>query len=68
MPRFWSNPEFVRHRRSELRPVRAITVAVVVLVLCLLLGLACWSYEHNLLENAERGVEIYNTQAWQERA
>ena len=49
MPRFWSNPEFVRHRRSELRPVRAITVAAVVIVLCVLLGMACWSFEQSLL-------------------
>ena len=45
MPRlvelFWNNPEFVRHRRAELRPVRAITVAAVVILICLLVGLAC---------------------------
>jgi len=67
MPRFWTNPEFVRHRRAELRPVRAVTVAVVVLVMCVLLGLACWSYEQNLLENAQRGAETFATQAWQDR-
>jgi hypothetical protein len=49
MPRFWSNPEFARHRRAELRPVRAITVAAVVIVMCVLLAMACWSYEQNLL-------------------
>lgn len=67
MPRFWTNPEFVRHRRAELRPVRAVTVSVVVLVMCVLLGLACWSYEQNLLENARRGAETFATQAWQNR-
>lgn len=67
MPRFWSNPEFVRHRRAELRPVRAITVAAVVAVLCVLLGLACWSYEQNLLENARRGAETFATDAWKAR-
>jgi type II secretory pathway pseudopilin PulG len=67
MPRFWTNPEFVRHRRAELRPVRAVTVAVVVLVMCALLGLACWSYQQNLLENARRGAETFATQAWQDR-
>jgi hypothetical protein len=45
MPPFWRNPEFVRHRRAELRPVRAITVALVVIVMCALLGMACWSFE-----------------------
>lgn len=40
---FWMNPEFVRNRRAELRPVRAITVAVVIVVICALIGLACWS-------------------------
>ena len=64
---FWTNPEFVRHRRAELRPVRAITVATVVAVLCVLLGLACWSYQANLLENARRGAEAYATAAWNER-
>ncbi|MGO9087907.1 MAG: ABC transporter permease subunit [Terriglobales bacterium] len=73
MPRFWSklfwfNPEFVRHRRAELRPVRAITVAAVVALLCVLLGLACWSYEQSLLEGAQRGVENFATDAWKQRA
>ncbi|HUA16322.1 MAG TPA: ABC transporter permease subunit [Verrucomicrobiae bacterium] len=68
MPRFWNNPEFVRHRRAELRPVRAITVGVVVLLMCLLIGLACWSYEQNLLANAQRGAETFATDAWRRRA
>ncbi|HKH99780.1 MAG TPA: ABC transporter permease [Candidatus Sulfotelmatobacter sp.] len=73
MPRFWANlfwnnPEFVRHRRAELRPVRAITVAVVVAVMCVLLGMACWSYQQNLLENAQRGMETFATEAWKRRA
>ena len=67
MPRFWSNPEFVRHRRAELRPVRAITVAAVVLVMCVLLGLACWSYQQSLLENVQRGAETHATDAWNQR-
>lgn len=72
MPRFWStriwsNPEFVRHRRAELRPVRAITVAAVVVVMCVLLGLACWSYQQSLLEGARRGAELYATDAWRQR-
>jgi hypothetical protein len=71
MPRlnnlFLVNPEFVRHRRAELRPVRAITVAAVVLVVCALVGMSCWSYEQNLLANAQRGVQAYGTDAWQHR-
>lgn len=67
MPRIWNNPEFVRHRRAELRPVRAITVAVVIIVMCLLLGLACWSYEQSLLESTQRGLEAYATEAWKNR-
>ncbi len=67
MPRIWTNPEFVRHRRAELRPVRATTVAAVVIVMCVLLGLACWSYEQSLLENARLGLRNYGTQAWQQR-
>ena len=50
----WANPEFTRHRRAELRPVRAITVAVVVAVLCALIGMACWSFEQGLVENTRR--------------
>jgi hypothetical protein len=64
---FWDNPEFVRHRRAELRPTRAITVAVVVAVVCALIGIACWSYEQNLLEQAQTGAQTYATQAWQHR-
>lgn len=67
MPRFWNNPEFVRHRRAELRPVRAITVALVIALICVLLGMACWSYEENLLEGARRGAEAFATGAWQNR-
>lgn len=68
MLRLWTNPEFVRHRRAELRPVRAITVAVVVAVISVLVGLACWSYQQNLLENAQRGAESFATDAWKQRA
>jgi len=67
MLRFWNNPEFVRHRRAELRPVRAITVGAVVIAMCVLLGMACWSYERNILESAMRGLETYGTQAWKDR-
>ena len=67
MARIWTNPEFVRHRRAELRPVRAFTVAAVVLLLCVLLGLACWSYQENMLESIRRGAEAYPTEAWKHR-
>jgi ABC-type transport system involved in multi-copper enzyme maturation permease subunit len=39
---FWNNPEFVRHRRAELRTTRAVTVAAIVLVICVLIWLGCW--------------------------
>jgi hypothetical protein len=40
---FWRNPEFVRHLRAETRAPRAIIMAVLALVVCGLVGLACWS-------------------------
>ena len=54
MQRFWRNPEFVRHRRSELRQTRALAVLVLVIVICLLVGLACWISQQNALEAARR--------------
>jgi hypothetical protein len=36
---FWKNPEFVRYVRAELRPMRALTAAIVVGVVCFLTGL-----------------------------
>jgi hypothetical protein len=68
MPRLWTNPEFVRHRRAELRPVRAITVAVVVLVLCLLIGLACWSHEQSQLLSLQQAAEEWGTERWRSAA
>ncbi len=67
MPRFWSNPEFLRHRRAELRPTRAITAAAVVALLCVLLGLACWSHQQNQLLGVQRAAEEYGTEAWKQR-
>jgi ABC-2 family transporter len=63
----WSNPEFVRHRRAELRTVRAITVGALVLVVCALVGLACWSSERELVESLRRASEFYGTEAWRQR-
>ena len=60
MLRFWRNPEFVRHRRSELRQTRALTVVVVVIVICILLGLACWISRQNALEAARRAAEYFD--------
>lgn len=56
MLKFWRNPEFVRHARAELRPSRAILVAVVALFLCALIGLACWSQRQELLESAQESA------------
>lgn len=44
--RFWENPEFVRHLRAELRPPRAMTVALLTLVIIVLVGLWAWGAEH----------------------
>jgi hypothetical protein len=60
----WANPEFVRHRRAELRPVRAITVLVVVLVLCALLGLTCWSFQQAELVRTQANADAFGTAGW----
>ena len=67
MAQTWSNPEFVRHLRAELRRARAITVAAVILLLCVLIGLACWSSQQTQLLNLQRAAEEYGTQAWKDR-
>jgi hypothetical protein len=59
MLKFWRNPEFVRHVRSELRPARAITVGLVVLLSCTLIGLACWSDKQSTLAIADRNASQY---------
>ena len=41
--KFWQNPEFIRHCRSELRRSRMTTVALVVFFVCALTILACWA-------------------------
>jgi hypothetical protein len=65
--KFWRNPELVRHLRAELRPARAVTVAVVVLFLCALIGLACWSQRQEMLANADRNAHQYGGK-WTEYA
>lgn len=47
---FWKNPEFIRHRRSELRRSRATAVGMVVIVVCALTILACWAEEKSQRE------------------
>lgn len=39
----FGNPEFVRHARAQLRPVRALSAGLVALALAFLAGLICWS-------------------------
>ena len=78
MLKFWRNPEFVRHLRSELRPTRAVTVAGVVLLICVLIGLACWSEQESELRMAQsyaawaaknaQGVTQKSPEEWAKRA
>jgi hypothetical protein len=58
--RFWRNPEFVRHTRAELRSTRAVMVAVIVLLVCAMIGLACWSERQTILANAEYSAQHYD--------
>lgn len=60
MLKFWRNPEFIRHVRAELRPARAITVAVVVLFLCALIGLACWAQRQEILDRALQDAQQHD--------
>ena len=64
--RFWSNPEFVRHRRSELRQTRALAVLVLVIVIGFLVGLSCWISRQNTLEDAQRLAAQFDGH-WNER-
>ena len=52
----------MRHVRAELRPTRAVTVAVVVLFLCALIGMACWSERQSMLTNAENSAQHLDDQ------
>jgi len=42
---FWKNPEFSRHVRAQLRPSNALTGALVVWVICALLGIIIWKIQ-----------------------
>jgi hypothetical protein len=44
--RFWRNPLLILHVRSELRAARAATAAAVTLVVCMLIGMGCWSADN----------------------
>jgi hypothetical protein len=44
--RFWRNPLLILHVRSELRPARAAAAAAVTLVVCILIGMGCWSADN----------------------
>ena len=46
----WNNPEFIRHRRSELRRSRATAVGMVVVLVCALTILTCWAAEKSRRE------------------
>jgi len=54
--KFWQNPEFIRHCRSELRRSRMTTVALVVFFVCALTILACWAA-------AKAQMTFYHSQA-----
>jgi hypothetical protein len=66
MLEIWRNPEYLRHVRGELRFSRAVTVAVVVLLVCFLVGLSCWASAQNEIENARNAATQLGGQ-WQER-
>jgi len=57
---FWKNPEFIRHRRSELRRSRATAVGMVVIIVCALTILGCWASEKARREEmkAAQGYEF----------
>jgi hypothetical protein len=62
----WRNPEFVRHLRSELRRRRAFTILIIVVVVCILVGLACWNSEQNSLETTRRAAAQFDGR-WNQR-
>jgi hypothetical protein len=66
MLRFWQNPEFVRHRRAELRSTRALAVVFVVAVICVLIGLGCWASYQTELAAAQRAIVQFHG-PWAER-
>jgi hypothetical protein len=58
---FWKNPEFIRHRRAELRRGRVIAVGSVVLIVCVLTIVICWASEESqlvALRNAQNSQSL----------
>jgi hypothetical protein len=41
--RFWRNPLLILHVRADLRPARAVMAAAIALIVCVLIGMGCWS-------------------------
>jgi hypothetical protein len=56
---FWKNPEFLRHLRAELRRTRALTIAAVVFVICILTWLGCWAGQQQIIEAYRRSNQTY---------
>jgi hypothetical protein len=59
--RFWRNPEFVRYLRAELRGPRAMSVALVAVVICALVGLSCWGAQRGVNQEFFRVFHIWLT-------
>ena len=54
------NPECVRHLRAELRPARATAVVILVVLVCILVGLSCWSSVQQNLESARYAASRFD--------
>ncbi|HKS76321.1 MAG TPA: hypothetical protein VJQ82_24115 [Terriglobales bacterium] len=69
--RFWQNPEFMRHLRSQLRPARALAIAAVVVIVCVLVWMGCWGSQQAQLDAAHRWAAEHlptqNPGYWAER-
>ena len=57
--KFWQNPEFIRHCRSELRRSRTTTVALVVLFVCALTILSCWASEKAQIALRPESISLF---------
>jgi ABC-2 family transporter len=58
--RIFGNPEFVRHLRAELRPARATAVVIIIVVVCILVGLSCWTSVQRNLESARYAASHFD--------
>lgn len=54
------NPEFVRHLRAELRPARAAAVVIIVVLVCILVALSCWTSVQRNLESARYAANHFD--------